>query len=29
LLGFCPFDEAEIRTNIEVLTAIIEAQVVA
>jgi GntR family transcriptional regulator/MocR family aminotransferase len=26
LLGFCPFDEAEIRTNIKVLTSIIEAQ---
>ena len=26
LLGFCPFDEAEIRHNLEVLTAIIEAQ---
>jgi GntR family transcriptional regulator/MocR family aminotransferase len=29
LLGFCPFDEAEIRTNIDVLTSIIEAQVKA
>ena len=29
LLGFCPFDETEIRTNIEVLTSIIEAQATA
>jgi GntR family transcriptional regulator/MocR family aminotransferase len=26
LLGFCPFDEVEIRHNLEVLTAIIEVQ---
>ena len=26
LLGFCCFDESEIRSNIDVLTAIIEAQ---
>ena len=29
LLGFCCFDESEIRSNIDVLTAIIEAQVPA
>ena len=28
LLGFCPFDEAEIRTNIKVLTSIIEEQMI-
>ena len=27
LLGFCCFDESEIRSNIDVLTAIIEAHV--